>query len=437
MNYIECGKFRQREGQRNQQAPYEYAVEDEGEHGLSAGAHDEIAAMADGNKGHDAAADADEAGCQAMHGRRGIVHEGNCAGAGEECDPDADADHQGEGHQLICMILGLGGFVCAQGLADDDRCGGAHGHEGYAEKIVYGAGNIGGGHHVQAAHGVNLVEHGHAHGPEQFIYQQGRALDGDIAHDGTGDAQRAEKTGGEGMFLCVGMGIDQNNHQLHIAGEDGGICRAGHAQAGEAELAVNQQVIEHQVDQYGDDACIHGQRGFTGFAQGTCIALCNGEGNQSQQHDAQILHGKIQGTLHAHRVGSIGEVQGNQLRTGGEEQDDGGNAYCDGQNELIARGCAHALHIACTVVLGGKDARTGYCSEYGQVEYEDQLVGNGNAGHLVRADAADHQIIQQIYKIRNGVLNNDRYHNGHNHGIKLAASDQLAKRGRHMRCTSV
>ena len=335
------------------------------------------------------------------------------------------------------MILGDLHLVRAQILADDDGGGGAHGEEEYAEEVEHGGADAGCRHHVQAAQRVDLVQRGHAQRPEQLVHQQRHALDGDLLHHLAGNGQRAEEPLGEGVLFGVAVGVDHDDAQLHIAGQHGGDGCALHAQLREAQLAVDQQVVENEVDEHGDDARQHGQAGLAGLTQGAGVALGDGEGRKSQQHEVQVLQAVVQRIRHAGRVAVVGEVQQHQLPSLQQEQRNRAHGQQQARVELVAAGRAHALLVARAAVLGGEDARARNRAEYGQVEYIDQLVCHGDARKLVGADAADHQVVQQVDEVRDGILHDDRNHHGQNHCIERAASDQLAKLRGHSTNTSI
>ena len=239
------------------------------------------------------------------------------------------------------------------------------------------------------------------------------------------------------MLFGVAVGVDHDDAQLHIAGQHGGDGRALHAQLREAQLAVDQQEVEDQVHEHGDDARQHGQAGLAGLAQGAGVALSDGEGRKPQQHEVQVLQAVVQGVRNARGIAVVGEIQQHQLRALQQKQRNCAHGQQQARVELVAAGRAHALLIARAAVLGGEDARARNRAEYGQVEYVDQLVRHGDARKLVGADAPDHQVVQQVDEVGNGILHDDRNHHGQHHCIERAASDQLAKLRGHSTNTSI
>ena len=76
-------------------------------------------------------------------------------------------------------------------------------------------------------------------------------------------------------------------------------------------------------------------------------------------------------------------------------------------DDLKAEGMADAVMVTLAMELGGEDARTGGGAEHAQVEDHGQLVGNGHAGHGQLTYRADHDVIQQAYKLGDAVLYGD------------------------------
>ena len=62
------------------------------------------------------------------------------------------------------------------------------------------------------------------------------------------------------------------------------------------------------------------------------------------------------------------------------------------------------LVVALTKILSAKNARRGCRAKDRQIVDKNQLVDNGNAGHLLRAQLSHHDIIQKTDQIGNGIL---------------------------------
>ena len=79
--------------------------------------------------------------------------------------------------------------------------------------------------------------------------------------------------------------------------------------------------------------------------------------------------------------------------------------------------------IAAAEKLCAENARAGDGTKNGKVEDKNQLIDDGDTGHLLRADPADHDIIQQTDKIGDAVLNHDGDGNGKDHFIEGGAAE--------------
>ena len=94
--------------------------------------------------------------------------------------------------------------------------------------------------------------------------------------------------------------------------------------------------------------------------------------------------------------------------------------------KLEAEGMAHAVVVAFAVKLGAVDARAGQRAEDRQVKHKQKLVDDSDARHRLRADAPDHDIVQQADEVGDAVLNNDRHRHRQHFFIKCFITDKLA-----------
>ena len=80
------------------------------------------------------------------------------------------------------------------------------------------------------------------------------------------------------------MGPENDDDHFHISGYDGGDGGAHNAKGRQSQLAVNQQVIEEQVNGDGGDSSLHWDYGFTAFPEGTDIDLNQHKCGKTHQH---------------------------------------------------------------------------------------------------------------------------------------------------------
>ena len=97
------------------------------------------------------------------------------------------------------------------------------------------------------------------------------------------------------------------------------------------------------------------------------------------------------------------------------------------KNDLEAEGVAHTAMIPLAEELRAEDPRTRYGTEDAEIKDEHKLVRDGNARHFVRAERADHHVVQHIHEIGNTVLNHDRNGKQQNVPIEGTRADQLSK----------
>ena len=59
-----------------------------------------------------------------------------------------------------------------------------------------------------------------------------------------------------------------------------------------------------------------------------------------------------------------------------------------------------------------------------KVEYEQQLVDYGDAGHRLRSDLSDHDVVEQAHEVCDNVLNENRQHDRKKLAVKSLISDE-------------
>ena len=89
---------------------------------------------------------------------------------------------------------------------------------------------------------------------------------------------------------------------------------------------------------------------------------------------------------------------------------------------------AHALDVASTVELGGKNTRRADRTEDEKIEDEDELIDDGNARHSGGGDLTDHDVVEEVNKVRNAVLNYHRYGHGKYRAVKFLVTDIAAQK---------
>ena len=203
--------------------------------------------------------------------------------------------------------------------------------------------------------------------------------------------------------------------------------RADHAHRREAQLAEDEDVVEHQIDEDRRDARLHGQQRLARFAQRARVDLTDGKGQHLQQHHAQIALRVRERRLQIQRLLPLVQKQTDQRFAPAEEDQRKERKSADGDEQLRAEGVAHAFVVALAVELRREDPRAGEPAEDAEVEHEQQLVDDRHTGHRLGADLADHDIVEQTDEIGYQVLNKDRHKHGKELAVKRAVADESAK----------
>ena len=124
-------------------------------------------------------------------------------------------------------------------------------------------------------------------------------------------------------------------------------------------MAEDQNVVTHQVDCRCDDACHHRYGGMAAFPERACVGVGDGEGDQTQNHNVQVLPSVKQGVGRQLGVALAPQVQTYQRIAAKEENGSGCAGEQDAAEQLKAEGVADALIVTGAVELGSKNTGTG------------------------------------------------------------------------------
>ena len=117
------------------------------------------------------------------------------------------------------------------------------------------------------------------------------------------------------------------------------------------------------------------------------------------------------------------QIEPDQLLSAEEQNEDSQDRKGNTDVQLKAECPLYSLVILAAVKLCTKNPGTGYCPENCQIIYQQKLVHNRNAGHLLRSDTPHHNIVQKTHKVRDAVLNHDRHNHPKNHRIECTTSN--------------
>ena len=96
-----------------------------------------------------------------------------------------------------------------------------------------------------------------------------------------------------------------------------------------------------------------------------------------------------------------------------------------GQDEVEPQGMPQAVMVSPAVELGAENARAAGAAEETEVKDKQQLIDDGDAGHGFRADPPYHQVVQQVDKGGNRVLQQQWQRQRRDGPVKLTISDQF------------
>ena len=395
-------------GQGDLDGPGKEGVKQEGDQGLSAAAHSEIAGVLIGIHRHEECADPDQVCGKAADLWRGVVDPWKQAGDEKHHKAGEHADHDREESQAGCRPAHGRHTAAAKLLADDDADGHAHGDERDVEDIGDRLGDVKGGNNRQAAERIILDQGSLASGPEGFVEEQRKSFFYTVHRKASRHGQAAVSAPDKREALCVGMGVDDDEGKLHDTGDVCGDGCTDDAQSRGTELSEDQDVVARQVDQDGDHAGPHGDDGLTAGFQGGGIDLGQGKGNDAQKDHIQVIPGKAHRCLHAADTAVLMKIQRDQLRAEALEYKHSNGSDQERGIQLQTEGVADPLVVALAVKLRGKNADTGQAAQKAQVYDQHQLVDHGDAAHGICAHRAHHHVVQHIDKAGDAVLYHDR-----------------------------
>ena len=190
-----------------------------------------------------------------------------------------------------------------------------------------------------------------------------------------------------------------------------------------SEFTENQDVVQAQIHEHRRQTGYHRHTGLAAFTKRSRINLFDSEGNQADQHDGQILSSVPKHRVHRlQRTAFLVEIKLHQRIAEAKQHGNAEKHHKAGDVNLIAERVPYALVVSFSIKLRAVDAGTGKGAEDAQIDDEHQLVHNGDAGHRLGADPADHQVIKQAYEIGDAVLNHDRHRNRKRFSVKFSVS---------------
>ena len=318
-----------------------------------------------------------------------------------------------QGHDLLLAL------PLTDGLAHHNGGGGAQSEADHKEQPAQVPGNGIGRQEIHRNNGVtqNHRQHTVAKPPSHLVKEHRPGiLDEPADHLPAGVA--------EGLYaqrqFFAAQGIDQTNGKLRDTGAQRGDGRAPDPQHGEAQLAVDQQIVQSCVQHRGKSEQLHAEIGILHAA----------------------LDADIDGGKHIEHIGKaddlqIGRPQHRQLMLIAEQIHDchRPQPQCHRQQQGKPRadkGChadgpADALRIPFAPVLTGQDPKTALDAEYQRDQQKHRHVGGGYRCHGRVAQPADHKGVDEPQRKGNEILQGDGAGQSKKSGVKSAGTSQFLK----------
>ena len=207
---------------------------------------------------------------------------------------------------------------------------------------------------------------------------------------------------------------DHNDGQLYKPRQNGSDRSADDPQRRCTEFPENQDIIKQKIHKYRHDACRHRYHGLSAFTQRACISLHQRKWKQPHHHDVEIVFAEFQRLFQISFPAAFMEKSPNQIIAPECENHQKRRCQTAAHRQLEAEGMTHSVVIPAAVELRPQDAGSCHDAEYADVKHKQDLICNGHAGHRLRSDLSDHDIIQHPHEIGDCILNDNR-HNDHQH----------------------
>ena len=357
---------------------------------------------------HGRAGDHDKSRCHVADVIRRGIKKREERGDGDHDDTEDHAAENSESAHLVCLFLRVLEIAAAEDVADDDTDGFTHRDERYTHEVPDGGLDVDRSDRVEASVGIALVDHSHAKCPECLVTHERECFYKELAGKIGRDLETGEGALDEGELVRVFSGVDDKDTELDETGDDRSDCGTDCAECRKTEHTVDQKSVSDEIDDDRAKRSDHRDFCLAQILKGPGISLCQTDRDQSDEHDLDVIDTDVQ-DLRCIR-GVTFAVQ--------EELDEERSSQCEGkdaqrgkdrvEDDLEAEGIADALRIAFTVILRSKDTHAGGRAEGEKIEYEDQLVSNSHAGDRIRAQVADHEVVQKVDEIADTVLDHHR-----------------------------
>ena len=299
------------------------------------------------------------------------------------------AAHQnGEPQQRLTQrhdfVLGL---ALADGLAHDDRRGGAHAEAHHQEQPVQIAHDGVGRQHLHGVVGVaqDDRQQGVAQAPGGLVQHHRGGVFQKAAHHVRPRPQETAQVQGD---VPAADGADHADDKLAHPGQQRGHGRTLDAQGGETAVSEDQQIVQHGIQYRGKAEQLHAEGGVLHAALGAGV-----EGGEHVEHVGEADDLKVRRSQQAQVVAVGQQVHHLHREQGEHHRQHGGDA--DAQEAGHAQGAVDVFQVALAPVLAHQNAQAALEPEHDADEQKYRHVGGGDGGHLLVAQLADHKGVDE------------------------------------------
>ena len=156
------------------------------------------------------------------------------------------------------------------------------------------------------------------------------------------------------------------------------------------------------------------------------VPYLDGEGKHLYEHHIKIAFAVGEGGNEVYLLRALVQEEAYKLLAEERERAEEYREYPEDYVKFQPDRMPHALYIAAAVKLRGEYARARNAAEYGEIEHEYELIHYRDSAHLLRADPADHYVIEQADEIRYDVLDENGYHHREELAVKRPVSEILS-----------
>ena len=256
------------------------------------------------------------------------------------------------------------------------------------------------------------------HAPEQSAERDGRGDAHIVAQIGEVEAQQLAEA--HFQLFVDEEDVDEDDNELHDTAHERGDRGADNAELRRAEIAVNEAVVQADVDADGAETHHGADCGGLDALKGIHKRVGDGENEVSPADDAQIARTlSDDGVV----VREKGQNAGRQRLGEREEHDADEEAGLDADvDDLLDRPRA-----ALTPVLGGEDDDAEPDARRDLLERELELVDERRAGEGELRVAAEHDVVGKVDRERGELLEHDDEKQGKKRAVKAFISREDAE----------